>query len=87
MKRCEICEDLFNPHEEVICKKCKDIISDIHIERYHEAKDRISVLEERIAEFLFECSQRNITGNWITKEIKKFIETLENDDEVYIDKY
>lgn len=49
----------------------------VHILEYHDAKGRIGELESRIAEFVFECSNRKVSRRWMIKEVEKFKEVMD----------
>lgn len=54
MVRCEICNDVFNPHEEQICQECKYESQVFSFEMYKEMKDIISDYQKTVREFIDE---------------------------------
>jgi len=79
MKRCDICDEYFNPHEETTCKECRKQSQAISFESYLGAQDIIKEFELLMRDFVdkYDPLSKYFTGRGCEK-LESVLEKLNN---------
>jgi RecJ-like exonuclease len=80
MKRCDICDEYFNPHEETTCKECRKQSQAISFERYLESRGLIKEFELLMQDFVdkYDPLSKYFTGRGREK-LESVLGKLNND--------